>query len=81
MGSWNTAVLPCHCDNPLHCGLLFFFFFLKKKGGGGWRVCCTRGLMGGGRRRRKGEIRSLMPKLQKNPHLLITLNFLPKIPL
>jgi hypothetical protein len=27
MGSWHTAVSPCHCDNPLHWGLLYF----KKK--------------------------------------------------
>jgi hypothetical protein len=27
MGSWHTAVSPCHCDNPLYCGLLF----LKRK--------------------------------------------------
>jgi hypothetical protein len=27
MGSWHTAVSPCHCDNPLYCGLMF----LKKK--------------------------------------------------
>jgi hypothetical protein len=22
MGLWHTAVLPCHYDNPLGCGLL-----------------------------------------------------------
>jgi hypothetical protein len=27
MGSWHTAVSPCHCDNPLYCGLMF----LKRK--------------------------------------------------
>ena len=27
MGSWHTAVLSCHYDNPLYCGLLF----LKEK--------------------------------------------------
>ena len=27
MGSWHTAVSPCHCDNPLCCGLMF----LKRK--------------------------------------------------
>jgi hypothetical protein len=27
MGSWHTAVSPCHCDNPLYCGLMF----LKKE--------------------------------------------------
>jgi hypothetical protein len=24
MGSWHTSVSPCHCDNPLNCGLMFF---------------------------------------------------------
>jgi hypothetical protein len=27
MGSWHTAVLPCHCDNPLVVGYRFY----KKK--------------------------------------------------
>jgi hypothetical protein len=27
MGSWHTAVSPCHCDNSLYCGLMF----LKRK--------------------------------------------------
>jgi hypothetical protein len=37
MGSWHTAVSPCHCDNPLYCGLLFLkkekfliMFYLKR---------------------------------------------------
>jgi hypothetical protein len=42
----------------------------KEKGKERGRGCCTRGLMGGGRR--KEEIRGLMPKLQKYPHLPIT---------
>jgi hypothetical protein len=31
MGSWHTTVLPCHCDNPFYCGLLFLEIIKKKK--------------------------------------------------